>query len=64
MKLQRTGMLIIATAALAVSAPPAHAADTIEILRELGLTPAQIDALAETGGIRPTDAAQRTRKTG
>jgi crotonobetainyl-CoA:carnitine CoA-transferase CaiB-like acyl-CoA transferase len=45
-------------------APPAHAADTIEILRELGLTPAQIDALAETGGIRAADAARRTRKTG
>jgi crotonobetainyl-CoA:carnitine CoA-transferase CaiB-like acyl-CoA transferase len=45
-------------------APPAHAADTIEILRELGLTPAQIDALAEAGGIRAADAARRTRKTG
>jgi crotonobetainyl-CoA:carnitine CoA-transferase CaiB-like acyl-CoA transferase len=45
-------------------APPAHAADTIEILRELGLTSAQIDALAEAGGIRAADAAQHTRKTG
>jgi crotonobetainyl-CoA:carnitine CoA-transferase CaiB-like acyl-CoA transferase len=45
-------------------APPAHTGDTVEILGELGFSPAQIEALAEAGGIRSAGATQQSRKTG
>jgi crotonobetainyl-CoA:carnitine CoA-transferase CaiB-like acyl-CoA transferase len=45
-------------------APPAHGADTAEVLRELGLSEADITALAQAGGISSTGDTLRTRKTG
>jgi crotonobetainyl-CoA:carnitine CoA-transferase CaiB-like acyl-CoA transferase len=45
-------------------APPAHMADTAEILHELGFSAAQIEALVEAGGIRAADADQQSRKAG
>jgi crotonobetainyl-CoA:carnitine CoA-transferase CaiB-like acyl-CoA transferase len=45
-------------------APPAHGAHTAEVLRELGLSEADITALAQTGGISSTGDEPRTRKTG
>jgi crotonobetainyl-CoA:carnitine CoA-transferase CaiB-like acyl-CoA transferase len=44
-------------------APPLHTAQTLEILEELGFSSAQVNRLAEAGGIR-ADAAQHVRKTG
>jgi crotonobetainyl-CoA:carnitine CoA-transferase CaiB-like acyl-CoA transferase len=45
-------------------APPLHTADTVEILGELGFSTADIDALAQAGGIRNAKAAQQGRKAG
>lgn len=45
-------------------APPEHMADTVDILRELGFSSVEIDALETAGGIRNAKSAQANRKTG
>lgn len=45
-------------------APPGHGADTVAVLRQLGLSAADITALAEARGIAGTSDSSHTRKAG